>query len=139
MYDVNIPVDLKISWLTIFMISTLGFAYTVGASVGIDTFSKCDKFKGKSVQEGLNKWLIATLGVSIAIPVTLFLTKMFDDETPVFMILYALLGIIGMSVALNWSTNCDNADPSSKSTLGMSLASFLCALLGGIFMMYSSR
>jgi|MEHZ01.5.fsa_nt_MEHZ011492287.1_4 hypothetical protein len=139
MSEGTVPVDLNISWLTIFMISSLGFAYTVGASVGIDTFSKCDKFKGKSVQEGLNKWLIATLGVSIAIPVTLFLAKMFEDETPIFMILYALLGIVGMSAALNWSMNCKNADPSSKSTLGMSLSSFLCALLGGIFMIASNR
>ena len=68
-------VELDINWGTIGIILFLGFFDMVIASLGIDTFSKCDELKGKAVQENLNKWLIATLAIALAIPFTLFVTK----------------------------------------------------------------
>jgi H+/Cl- antiporter ClcA len=81
----NTRETLDISWNTIGIITVLGLTYIVAASIGINTFSKCEKFKGKKLQENLNKILVATLGMAIAIPFTLTMTKMFSNEMPVFL------------------------------------------------------
>lgn len=122
---------LDISWNTIGMITALGFIYMVAASTGIGTFSKCEKFKGKPMQENLNKVLVASLGIALAIPFTLSMTKMFSDEMPVFLLTYAIMGIIGASIALNWSVNCEDVDADVTPTIGVSLASFIAALMFG--------
>jgi len=125
---------LDISWNTIGIITVLGLTYIVAASIGINTFSKCEKFKGKQMQENLNKILVATLGMAIAIPFTLTMTKMFSDEMPVFVLTYAIMGVIGSSIALNWTVNCDEAKKQSTTTIGVSLASFIAMLMFGIFL-----
>ena len=79
---INQTVNMSISWITILVMAALGLVYVTGASLGIDIFSKCSSLKGSEVQENLNKWLIATLGIIITVPVTLLITKMFDNETP---------------------------------------------------------
>ena len=125
---------LDISWNTIGLITVLGLTYIVAASIGINTFSKCEKFKGKQMQENLNKILVATLGMAIAIPFTLTMTKMFSDEMPVFVLTYAIMGVIGSSIALNWTVNCDEAEKQSTTTIGVSLASFIAMLMFGVFL-----
>lgn len=142
MSDVNVinqTVNMSISWITIFVMAALGLVYVIGASLGIDIFSKCSSLKGSEVQENLNKWLIATLGIIITVPVTLLITKMFDNETPIFLILYSLLGVIGMSIALNWSSKCENKGESDEAWIGVSLTSFICALLSAFFMISSTN
>jgi len=126
--------NLDISWNTIGVITLLGLTYIIASSVGIGIFAKCDKFKGKKIQEDLNKLLIGTLGVAIAIPFTLSMTKLFSNETPVFMLVYAIMGIIGSSVALNWSVNCENDKKKSVTSIALSLTSFIVMLLTGIFL-----
>jgi hypothetical protein len=125
---------LDISWNTIGIITVLGLTYIVAASIGINTFSECEKFKGKQMQENLNKILVATLGMAIAIPFTLSMTKMFSNEMPVFLLTYAIMGVIGSSIALNWTVNCDEAKKQSTTTIGVSLASFIAMLMFGIFL-----
>lgn len=126
--------NLDISWNTIGVITLLGLTYIVASSIGIGIFTKCDKFKGKKIQEDLNKLLIGTLGVAIAIPFTLSMTKLFSNETPVFMLVYAIMGIIGSSIALNWSVNCENDEKKSVTSIALSLTSFIVMLLTGIFL-----
>jgi drug/metabolite transporter (DMT)-like permease len=125
---------LDISWNTIGIITVLGLTYIVAASIGINTFSKCEKFKGKRLQENLNKILVATLGMAIAIPFTLSMTKMFSNEMPVFLLTYAIMGVVGSSIALNWTVNCDEAEKQSTTTIGVSLASFIAMLMFGVFL-----
>jgi len=125
---------LDISWNTIGIITLLGLVYIIAASIGIGVFSKCEKFKGKTMQENLNKILVATLGIAIAIPFTLSMTKMFSNETPVFVLVYAIMGIIGTSIALNWTVNCDEAKSESTTTIGVSLASFIAMLMFGVYL-----
>ena len=130
----NTRETLDISWNTIGIITLLGVMYMVAASIGINVFSKCEKFKGKKMQENLNKILIATLGIALAIPFTLTMTKMFSNEMPVFVLIYAIMGIIGSSIALNWTVNCDGTKKESTTTIGVSLASFIAMLLFGVYL-----
>lgn len=123
---------LDISWNTIGIITLLGLVYIIAASIGINVFSKCEKFKGNTMQENLNKILVATLGIAIAIPFTLSMTKMFSNETPVFILVYAIMGVIGSSIALNWTVNCD--ETKSTTTIGVSLASFIAMLMFGVYL-----
>jgi hypothetical protein len=125
---------LNISWNTISIITILGFIYMMVASIGINTFSKCEKFRGKQLQENLNKVLVATLGMALAIPFTLSVTKMFSNEMPVFLLAYAITGVIGSSIALNWTVNCEEAERQSITTIGASLASFIAMLMFGVFL-----
>jgi len=130
----NTRETLDISWNTIGIITLLGVMYMVAASIGINVFSKCEKFKGKKMQENLNKILVATLGIALAIPFTLAMTKMFSNEMPVFVLIYAIMGIIGSSIALNWTVNCDGTKKESTTTIGVSLASFIAMLLFGVYL-----
>ena len=125
---------LDISWNTIGIITLLGAVYMITASIGINTFSKCEKFKGKSLQENLNRVLIASLGIALAIPFTLSMAKMFSNEMPVFMLTYAIMGVIGASIAINWSVNCEGVDKNITPTIGVSLASSIATLLFGVYL-----
>lgn len=125
---------LDISWNTIGIITLLGAIYMITASIGINTFSKCEKFKGNSLQENLQKVLVASLGIALAIPFTLSMTKMFSNEMPVFMLTYAIMGVIGASIAINWSVNCEGVDKNITPTIGVSLASFIATMLFGVYL-----
>jgi hypothetical protein len=101
-------------------------------------FSKCDELKGKIVQENLNKWLIATLAVALAIPFTLFITKVAGSKKlGVFTFIYAVIGLIGSAATLNWVLKCNAAkdDESKLIYSGLNVASFSCVLLISIFLM----
>lgn len=135
-------VQMDINWGTIGIILFLGFFYMVIASLGIDTFSKCDELKGKAVQENLNKWLIATLAIALAIPFTLFVTKIAGSKKlGAFTLLYAVMGLIGSAATLNWVRNCEVAkkDQSKLVYSGLNVASFACIFLIAIFLLVSSK
>jgi uncharacterized membrane protein YuzA (DUF378 family) len=130
-------VQMDINWGTIGIILFLGFFYMVIASLGIDTFSKCDELKGKTVQENLNKWLIATLAIALTIPFTLFVTKIAGSKKlGAFTLLYAIMGLIGSAATLNWVRNCKAAkeDQSKLVYSGLNVASFACVLLISLFL-----
>lgn len=130
-------VEMDINWGTIGIILFLGFFYMVIASLGIDTFSKCDELQGKTVQENLNKWLIATLAIALAIPFTLFITKVAGSKKlGAFTLIYAIMGLIGSAATLNWVRNCKAAkeDQSKLVYSGLNVASFSCVLLISIFL-----
>jgi uncharacterized membrane protein YuzA (DUF378 family) len=130
-------VELDINWGTIGIILFLGFFYMVIASLGIDTFSKCDELQGKTVQENLNKWLIATLAIALAIPFTLFVTKVAGSKKlGAYTLIYAIMGLIGSAATLNWVRNCKAAkkDQSKLVYSGLNVASFSCVLLISLFL-----
>ena len=130
-------VELDINWGTIGIILFLGFFYMVIASIGIDTFSKCDELKGKAVQENLNKWLIATLAIALAIPFTLFVTKVAGSKKlGAFTLIYAIMGLIGSAAALNWVRNCKVTKDDKPKLIysGINVASFSCVLLISLFL-----
>lgn len=127
--------DLEVSYMTVLTLMVFGFVYMTVASVGINTYSKCDAMKGKPVQENLNKYLAATLTIALTIPFTLLVTKFVQNEAKAFLMIYALMGIVGSAAALNWTVNCKDVDESAKVYSGVTLASFVCTLLVAAFMM----
>lgn len=126
--------DLEVSYTTVGLLLVLGIAYTAIAALGIDIFSKCDAVKGNKVQENLNKYLAATLTIGLTIPFTLLVTKFVSSEGIAFSMIYAIMGIVGSSAALNWTMKCPDADKSAKTYSGISLASFLCVFLIAAYM-----
>ena len=134
----NERVDLEISTLSVALITALGFVYMVVASLGIDIFAKSDKFKeGKNatMHENFNKYLAATLTIGLTMPATLVLLKMVRSDGAAFSIVYAIMGIIGSAIVLNWSTNDTEKRESAQIFTGLALASFVCTLLIAVLLM----
>lgn len=131
--------NISLNYGQIGIIFILSVLYLIIASIGIDMYSKCKELEGNKVQENLNKWLIATLAISITIPFTLILTKISGSKlTPVLMIIFAIMGIIGSSTSLNWSMKCEGVDTADKSKQiysGLNIASFVCMCLIAMFLM----
>lgn len=128
-------VDLEVSWGTIGLIMLLAIFYMAVSSVGIDTFKKCEELKGNTVQENLNKYLAATLTIALTIPFTLLVTKFAKNEASVFMLIYAIMGLVGSAGTLNYSVKCKNSKKQAKGFAGFGVASFTCALLISLFLM----
>ena len=128
-------VDLEVSWGTVGGILLLGFFYMVTASIGINIFSKCESMKGKSIQENLNKYLVATLTIALTIPFTLLITKLAKNEAGVFMIIYSIMGLIGSAVALNWTLKCENAKEAEKGYSAFSLVLYIITLLASAYVL----
>ena len=127
--------ELEISWGTIGIITLLGMVYLVISSMGLNIYASCDAMKDKPVQENLNKYLAATLTIGLTIPFTLLVTKFVKNEAMVFMMIYSIMGIVGSSAVLNWTTKCEKAKQSEKGFAGFSLASFVCVFIVAAFMM----
>lgn len=131
--------NLKLNYGQIGIIFLLSVFYLAMASMGINMYSKCKELEGNKVQQDLNKWLIATLAISITIPFTLFITKVSGSKlTPILMLIFAIMGIIGSATSLNWSMACKDADNSDKTMQiysGINVASFTCMCLISMFMM----
>lgn len=135
--------NISLNYGQIGIILLLSVLYLIIASIGIDMYSKCKELEGNKTHENLNKWIIATLAISITIPFTLILTKMSGSKlTPVLMIIFAIMGIIGSSTSLNWSMKCEGVDTDDKSKQiysGLNLGSFICLCLIAMFLMRPKR
>jgi len=127
-------VDIEVSWGTVGVIMALAIFYMIITAIGIDTFKKCEEMKGKTVQENLNKYLAATLTIALTIPFTLLLTKFAKNEAAVFMMIYAIMGLVGSAATLNWSVKCPNSKKEAKGFAGFGVASFSCTLLISLFL-----
>lgn len=130
--------DLEVSWGTVGIITALAMAYMTIAAVGIDTFKKCEEMKGKTVQENLNKYLAATLTMALTIPFTLLVTKFARNEAGAFMMIYAIMGLVGSAAVLNWTVKCKDSKKEAKGLAGFGVASFSCVLLISLFLISRS-
>lgn len=128
--------NISLEYGQIFIIFLLSLFYMALASLGIDMFSKCKELEDKTIQQNLNKWLIATLAISITIPFTLVVTKVAGKNlTFAMMLLFAFMGIIGSATSLNWSLNCSEVETSKKVYSGINMASFTLMCLISLYMM----
>ena len=127
--------ELEISWGAIGLIMLLATVYIAISATGIDTFRKCEEMKGKTVQENLNKYLAATLTIALTIPFTLLVMKFAKNESAAFMMIYAIMGLVGSAAALNWTLKCENVKNSEKNYAAFSTAMFTLTLLVSFFLM----
>lgn len=131
--------NITLNYGQIAIVFFLSSVYLVIASIGLDMYSKCDELKDNETQQGLNKWMIATLAIAITIPFTLFITKVAGGMlTAIMMLIFAIMGIIGSSTSLNWSMECEGVDDDKDSRRiysGINLASFVCLCIITMYMM----
>jgi uncharacterized membrane protein YidH (DUF202 family) len=124
-------VTIELTAAQIVLVVFLAIMYIITASMAINTFTNCDELKGKTLQENLNKWLIATLAISITIPITLLITKTAGTKlSGVFLILFGIMGIIGGSAGVHWTGKCKDED---RTFSIVSLTGFVLVLLAGLF------
>ena len=124
----------------VILISMLASSYLVVASLGIDMFGRCTELKGVKLQENLNKWLVATLAIAIAIPCTLLTTRVAGTKlTGLMMLLFAIFGIVGSAAVLNWNNKCKAVEESEKIYGGINMAVFILMLLASFFLLRPAK
>ena len=124
----------------IVLITMLAASYLVVASLGINMFSRCTELKGVKLQENLNKWIIATLAIAIAIPCTLFTVRMAGSKlTGLMMLLFAIFGIVASAGVLNWNSKCAAVEESEKIYGGMNMAVFIVMLIASFMLLRTPK
>ena len=124
----------------IVLITMLASSYLVVASLGINMFSRCTELKGVKLQEDLNKWIIATLAIAIAIPCTLFTVRMTGSKlTGLMMLLFAIFGIVASAGVLNWNSKCAAVEYSEKIYGCINMAVFIVMLLASFVLLRTSK
>ena len=132
--------DFKLTYLSIVIVIALAVCYLVVASLGIDMFSKCKELAGIKTQEDLNKWLIATLGIAIAMPTTLLLIKLSGEYLNyIIAILFAIFGIVAASSVIHWNKKCTKEEASQKAYGGTILALAIALLIAAIGLLMRKR
>ena len=124
----------------IVLITMLAASYLVVASIGINMFNRCTELKGVKLQENLNKWIIATLAIAIAIPCTLFTVRMAGSKlTGLMMLLFAIFGIVASAGVLNWNSKCAAVEDSEKIYGGINMAVFIVMLLASFMLLRTPK
>ena len=124
----------------IVLITMLAASYLVVASLGINMFSRCTELKGVKLQENLNKWIIATLAIAIAIPCTLFTVRMAGSKlSGLMMLLFAIFGIVASAGVLNWNSKCAAVEESEKIYGGMNMAVFIVMLIASFMLLRTPK
>ena len=124
----------------IVLITMLAASYLVVASIGINMFNRCTELKGVKLQENLNKWIIATLAIAIAIPCTLFTVRMAGSKlSGLMMLLFAIFGIVASAGVLNWNSKCAAVEDSEKIYGGINMAVFIVMLLASFVLLRTSK
>jgi len=128
--------QLDINAGTVAITFILAFIYTITSATGINTFKNCEALKGSKLQQGLNRLLTATLSIALTIPFTLFIAMVSKAKiTGIITLVYAIMGIIGSSIALNYSMKClDKKEGEIPRIYNIiSLIVFILALMVGFF------
>ena len=124
----------------IVLVTMLAASYLVVASLGIDMFGRCTELKGVKLQENLNKWIIATLAIAIAIPCTLFTVRVAGSKVSgLMMLLFAIFGIVASAGVLNWNSKCAAVKESEKIYGGINMAVFIVMLLASFMLLRTSK
>lgn len=136
--------NVSLTYGQIILITMLASCYLSVASFGINMFNGCTELKGVKFQENLNKWIIATLAIAIAIPCTLFTVKMAGTKLSGFMmLLFGIFGIVASASVLNWNSKCtdeDSDDSDSEKVIGgINITVYILMLLVSIFLLSRSK
>jgi len=127
--------DLEISMGAVMVLLLCGVFYMVIASIGIDTYAKCDAVKGKKSYDNLKQFMSYTLTIALTIPFTLIMAKMFKKDMAMWMSFYGLMGLICSAMTVHLTNKCKNATKQSRQFSYFALPSFICCLLTGVFLL----
>lgn len=127
-------IDIELPAVSVLVIFVLALMYMVTTSISIDVYSRCSDVKGKKMYDTLFKYMSHSLVVALTIPLTLLLTKMFYNDSGVFMILYGLLGLIASLTAVDLTRKCNVNDQLRVMWSRFSLGLHTIVLLVGIFL-----
>jgi hypothetical protein len=127
-------IDIELPAVSVLVIFVLAFMYMVTTSISIDVYSRCSDVKGKKMYDMLFKYMSHSLVVALTIPLTLLLTKLFYNDSGVFMILYGLLGLIASLTAVDLTRKCNVNDQLKVMWSRFSLGLHTIVLLVGIFL-----
>lgn len=127
--------DLEISMGAAMVLLLCGVFYMVIASIGIDTYAKCDAVKGKKSYDNLKQFMSYTLTIALTIPFTLIMAKMFKKDMAMWMSFYGLMGLICSAMTVHLTNKCKNATKQSRQFSYFALPSFICCLLTGVFLL----
>jgi hypothetical protein len=127
-------VDIELPAISVFVILLLSLMYMVTTSISIDVYSKCSDVKGKKMYDRLFKYMSHSLVAALTIPLTLVLTKMFNNDTGAFMMLYGIMGLIVSMVAVDLTRKCDVNDKLKVMWSRFSLGLHTIVLLIGLFL-----
>jgi len=127
-------VDIELPAISVFVILLLSLMYMVTTSISIDVYSKCSDVKGKKMYDRLFKYMSHSLVAALTIPLTLVLTKMFNNDTGAFMMLYGIMGLIVSMVAVDLTRKCNVNDKLKVMWSRFSLGLHTIVLLIGLFL-----
>ncbi len=127
-------VDIELPAISVFVILLLSLMYMVTTSISIDVYSKCSDVKGKKMYDRLFKYMSHSLVAALTIPLTLLLTKMFNNDTGAFMMLYGIMGLIVSMVAVDLTRKCNVNDKLKVMWSRFSLGLHTIVLLIGLFL-----
>jgi len=82
----------------------------------------------------LFKYMSHSLVAALTIPLTLVLTKMFNNDTGAFMMLYGIMGLIVSMVAVDLTRKCNVNDKLKVMWSRFSLGLHTIVLLIGLFL-----
>jgi hypothetical protein len=117
---------LEMSWMTVGIISMIGVMYIALASYSINMFSTCEHD-----QKQIYQTILFALVIGIAIPSTLIVSRLFNNEIAVFMLIYAIAGIATAIATRNLAVSCSRQTTVSDAGIGISI---LALLIGGFLM-----
>lgn len=128
-------VDVEISMGALMVLLLCGVFYLVIASIGIDTYAKCDAVKGKKSYDNLKQFMSYTLTIALTIPFTLMMAKVFKKDMAMWMSFYGLMGLICSAMTVHLTNKCKNATKSSRQFSYVALPGFICCLMTGLFLL----
>ena len=102
-------IDVEMNAVGVMLIITLGVVYAIASYVGMKTFKGCGAVNEQERYKTLHRLLSHTLAISLAIPATLLIGKIFKNDVSAFMAVFGLLGILGASVSVDITRKCENA------------------------------
>lgn len=120
-----------------------GIFYIATASIGVQTYNKCEEIQGVKKWDNIKMLLSHTMTIGMVIPAVL-VTQYFvgGKVTAGMAILYGIMGLIGNATAFAMTRegSCgEYSKKDSKNYLIFGMVASLLVMLGGGAFMYASR
>jgi hypothetical protein len=129
-------IETEIGYAQVGLTILLGIFFVAITALGIDKYNKCEGIQGSEKYQNLKMFMSHTMTIAITIPVILLLQKLVTNEGGVFTIVYAIMGLIASSIAVDIMRQPECEDivkASDKNFAKLSVGGWLILLLAGSF------